>query len=192
MSKFNYLGTLFTGFPPWIWLLICFYKFFTYFFLTKTINFFLLLKNRLGFHPITNCSEKSNPYIKNILYQGMGCSKQGPSFTLNIPGGRRLPWFSLRSASLFKSWRMWWEVTESQSIKMKCNLCMITFKLRLLNNESEFQILMMISESPNICKLLCPASCASWHAFRSANNYARLFVRCPTPKLKLISNFPLG
>ena len=75
---------------------------------------------------------------------------------------------------------------------MKCNLCMVTFRLRLLNIESELKTLMMISESPNICMLLCPDAFASWHAFISAYNSAWSFVSCHTPHLKLVSNFLLG
>ena len=75
---------------------------------------------------------------------------------------------------------------------MNCNLCILTFKLRLLNFVSEFKTFIVIYESPNIWMLLCLASFASWQDFRRANNSTWLFVRCPTPQLKLVPNLPPG
>ena len=64
---------------------------------------------------------------------------------------------------------------------MKCNLCIVAFKLEFLNFVAEFKTFIVISESPNIWRLLCPSSFASWHDFKRANIFSWLFVICPKP-----------
>ena len=130
----------------------------------------------MGLHLITSIQKYTIPFFQSISFQvyGIWCIILGSPFKLSIPWGRRQPWFDLRSVVLFNLRRMWYEETDTQSIKIKCNLCIVMFKLILLKLEAEFKTFIMIYESPNIWRLLCPTSLVSWQDFRRANNYAWL------------------
>ena len=100
------------------------------------------------------------------------------------------PWFAFKSADLFKSRRMWKEETDKHSIKMKCNLCIVTFRLGWKNLAVEFKTLIMSSESPKIWRLEWPGSEASWRAYRRAYNSSWLLESCPNPQLKKVWSRP--